>query len=229
MKLSQLSTLWDYINRAMPWNAPKSLTTDEVYAVTAYILSLGDIVSADFVLSDKNIREVQGKLPNRNGMVKFEPLWDIKGKGDVRNTLCMTNCKTDSKTDSFLPDFAKNAHGNLAEQNRLIGPTRGTNTDILTGNLRVAKKATAPVVRLSNLANKYACTACHASNSKLVGPSYKDIAAKYNGDVSASAKLATKIRAGGSGVWGVIPMPAHAAISDEDLQALVQWSLSGGN
>ena len=66
MKLSQLSTLWDYINRAMPWNAPKSLTTDEVYAVTAYILNLGNIVPADFVLSDKNIAATQKKLPNRD-------------------------------------------------------------------------------------------------------------------------------------------------------------------
>ena len=224
MKLAQLSTLWDYINRAMPWNAPKSLTTDEVYAVTAYILSLGDIVTADFVLSDKNIREVQGKLPNRNGMVKFEPLWDLKGKGDVRNTLCMTNCKPGAKTDSFLPDFAKNAHGNLADQNRLIGPTRGTNTE----EKKVVKKGAAST-STADIAKKYACTACHAADNKLVGPSYKDIAAKYNGDASASAKLAAKIRTGGSGVWGAIPMPAHAAISDENLQALVQWSLSGGN
>src|SRR6188768_3747333 len=53
MKLSTVSTLWDYINRAMPWTAPKSLSADEVYAVVAYILNLGDIVPGDFVLSDK--------------------------------------------------------------------------------------------------------------------------------------------------------------------------------
>src|SRR5687767_1407943 len=68
MKLPTLSTLWDYINRAMPWNAPKTLTTEEVYAVVAYILNLGDIVPADFVLSDRNIAQVQQRLPNRNGM-----------------------------------------------------------------------------------------------------------------------------------------------------------------
>ena len=66
MKLSQVSTLWDYINRAMPWNAPKSLTVEEVYATTAYILNLGDVVPEDFVLSDANIGEVQKRLPNRN-------------------------------------------------------------------------------------------------------------------------------------------------------------------
>lgn len=232
MKLTQLSTLWDYINRAMPWNAPKSLTVNEVYAVTAYILNLGDILPADFVLSDKNIREVQAMLPNRNGMSKFEPLWNIKGNGDVRNALCMTDCKIDAKTISSLPDFARNAHGNLAEQNRLIGPVRGINTAEVSGDATPAKKAATKVVSTapdaSDLAKKYACVACHATRSKLVGPSYKDISAKYNGDVGASAKLATKIRIGGAGVWGTTPMPAHAAISDEDLHALAQWSLSGG-
>ena len=67
MKLSQLSTLWDYINRAMPWNVPKSLSVDDVYAVTAFILNLANVVPADFVLSDKNMAETQNKLPNRNG------------------------------------------------------------------------------------------------------------------------------------------------------------------
>src|SRR5512144_2487278 len=68
MKLSTLSTLWDYVNRAMPWNAPKSLSTDEVYAVVAYMLNLADIVPGDFVLSDRTMAQVQAKLPNRDGM-----------------------------------------------------------------------------------------------------------------------------------------------------------------
>nr|HRO61461.1 cytochrome c [Burkholderiaceae bacterium] len=89
MKLSQLSTLWDYINRAMPWNAPKSLSVDEVYAVTAYILNLGDIVPADFVLSHENVAEVQQRLPNRNGKKFFEPMWSVAGKPDVQGDACM--------------------------------------------------------------------------------------------------------------------------------------------
>ena len=59
MKVATLSTIWDYINRAMPWNAPKSLQTDEVYALTAYLLNLGYIVDDDFVLSNDNIHAVQ--------------------------------------------------------------------------------------------------------------------------------------------------------------------------
>src|SRR6266852_8213014 len=62
MQLASLSTLWDYVNRAMPWDAPKSLTTEEVYAVVAYLLYLGDILPADFVLSDRNIGAVQKLL-----------------------------------------------------------------------------------------------------------------------------------------------------------------------
>ncbi|MFN3629156.1 MAG: c-type cytochrome, partial [Casimicrobiaceae bacterium] len=128
MKLSELSTLWDYINRAMPWNAPKSLTTEEVYGVVAYILHLGDIVPADFVLSNENIREVQKTLPNRNGTVFFPGMWSVDGKPDVQGSACMTDCKTEVKITSQLPDFARNAHGQLAEQMRLIGPFRGADT-----------------------------------------------------------------------------------------------------
>src|ERR1700682_576217 len=91
MKLSTRSTLWDYINRAMPWTAPKSLTTEEVYAVVAYMLNLGDIVPDDFVLSDRNIADVQKQLPNRNGMTRKHGLWDVSGKGDVANVACMRN------------------------------------------------------------------------------------------------------------------------------------------
>ena len=68
MKVATVSTLWDYINRAMPWTSPKSLSADEVYAVTAFLLSLAEVVPDDFVLSDKNIAEVQKRMPNRHGM-----------------------------------------------------------------------------------------------------------------------------------------------------------------
>jgi S-disulfanyl-L-cysteine oxidoreductase SoxD len=224
MKLSQLSTLWDYINRAMPWNAPKSLTTEEVYAVTAYILNLGEIVSTDFVLSEKNIRDVQAKLPNRNGMIEFAALWNVQDKADVKNIACMANCESDVRVTSSIPDFALNQHGNLAEQSRLIGATRGINTSGAN-----APSASAPIsLSAAELAKNNACAACHAPNSKLIGPSLADIASKYKGDAEAGTKLAAKIKVGGSGVWGVTPMPSHLHLSDTDLQALVQWSLSGG-
>ena len=133
MKLSTLSTLWDYVNRAMPWTAPKSLTSDEVYAVTAYMLNLGNIVPADFTLSDKNIREVQNRLPNRNGKSTAHAMWtntELGGtaKPDVQGSACMKDCKAEPKLASFLPAHARDAHGNLAEQSRGLGGSRGADT-----------------------------------------------------------------------------------------------------
>ena len=118
MKVATISTLWDYINRAMPWNAPKSLTHDEVYAVLAYMLNLGDILPADYVLSDKNIAQAQQRLPNRNGMTRQHGLWDVKGKADVANVACMKDCPTSAGIASQLPEHAAGSHGDLTEQQR---------------------------------------------------------------------------------------------------------------
>jgi len=76
------------------------------------------------------------------------------------------------------------------------------------------------------LANKSACMACHAVDKKLVGPGYKDVAAKYRGQKDAEAKLIDKVKKGGQGVWGPVPMPPNAAVKDEDVKTLVQWILS---
>ena len=125
MKLSKLSTLWDYIHRAMPWNAPKSLSVDEVYATTAYLLSLADVVPADFTLHQGNIADVQQRLPNRNGKV-FDPgLWDAAARPDVKSLLCMTACPASGRITSAYPDRELGSNGNLFEQNRLVGPMRG--------------------------------------------------------------------------------------------------------
>src|SRR6187551_2913064 len=133
MKVATLSTLWDYINRAMPWNAPKTLTADEVYAVTAYILHLGNVLPENYTLSDANIREVQARLPNRNGMTTAHAMWPGKelggtSKPDVQGSACVANCGPVAVIKSFLPDYARNAHGNLAEQSRMVGAFRGADT-----------------------------------------------------------------------------------------------------
>ena len=75
------------------------------------------------------------------------------------------------------------------------------------------------------LAAKYNCSACHAADKKIVGPSYKEIAAKYAGDSGAAAKLEQKVKNGGGGVWGAIPMPPNN-VPDADLKALVAWILA---
>ncbi len=77
-----------------------------------------------------------------------------------------------------------------------------------------------------DLAKKSACMACHKIEGKLVGPGYKDVAKKYAGDAGAEAMLIAKVKAGGSGVWGAIPMPPNAAISEADIKTLVKWVLS---
>ena len=76
------------------------------------------------------------------------------------------------------------------------------------------------------LAQKNACMACHQADKKLVGPAYKDVAAKYKGDKTAEAKLVKKVKDGGSGVWGAIPMPPHPQMSDADIKTIVHWILS---
>lgn len=76
------------------------------------------------------------------------------------------------------------------------------------------------------LAQKSACMSCHGMDKKIVGPGYKEVAAKYKGDKGAEAKLAAKVKAGGKGVWGEIPMPPNAAVSDADAKALVNWILT---
>ncbi|MBP8134534.1 MAG: c-type cytochrome [Zoogloea sp.] len=78
-------------------------------------------------------------------------------------------------------------------------------------------------------AQKAGCMACHSVDKKLVGPAFKDIAAKYKGQGDAVAKLSDKVRKGGAGVWGPIPMPPNAVdkISDGDLKGVVEWILKG--
>ncbi|HSH08684.1 MAG TPA: c-type cytochrome [Burkholderiales bacterium] len=76
------------------------------------------------------------------------------------------------------------------------------------------------------MAKKYNCTACHQLEKKVVGPSYKDVAKKYKGQAGAAAKLAEKVKKGGSGVWGPVPMPPNPAVPDGDIQKLVAWILA---
>jgi cytochrome c len=83
-----------------------------------------------------------------------------------------------------------------------------------------------PALASDELAKKHGCFACHTVDKKMVGPSYKDVAAKYRGDKGAEAKLVDKVKKGGAGVWGQVPMPPNAAAPDPDIRALVKWILS---
>ena len=84
----------------------------------------------------------------------------------------------------------------------------------------------APAFADQALATSKNCMACHAVDKKLVGPSYKDVAAKYAGQAGAADKLAQKIIKGGSGVWGPVPMPANAQVNEADAKKLAAWILT---
>jgi cytochrome c len=241
MKVATVSTLWDYINRAMPWTSPKSLTTEEVYAVTAFLLNLANVVPDDFVLSDKNIADVQNRMPNRNGMTTKHAMWpgnEFGGvkKPDTDNKLCMKDCMPEPKVASFLPDFARNAHGNLAEQNRLVGQQHGVDTtkpEAKAGMPMVPAPVPAAPAKPENaeakaaiaLLNKYSCTACHGVDKKVVGPGFNEVAKKHAGKVDY---LAGKIKAGGSGVWGPIPMPPQS-LPEADAKKIAEWISKGAS
>jgi cytochrome c len=76
------------------------------------------------------------------------------------------------------------------------------------------------------LLQKSGCTACHSEDKKLVGPAYKDVAAKYKGDAAAAGKLAEKVKKGGSGVWGPVPMPPNANVKDDDIKTMVAYVMA---
>jgi len=245
MKLPTLSTLWDYIHRAMPWNAPKSLSHDDVYALTAFMLNLAGVVPDNFSLSDQNIAQVQQTLPNRHGMSTEHSLWPGRSLGpaseltrvpDVRAAACLRDCGSAPTVKSSLPDFARNAHGNLAEQNRLVGPQRGADTTrpataaaalaaTAAATLALAPAAAA-VASPAALARKHNCLACHGVDSKIVGPGLREVAKKYAGRSDAAAYLLQRIVGGGAGVWGPIAMPAQT-LPSADAQAIAQWLAEG--
>ena len=78
-----------------------------------------------------------------------------------------------------------------------------------------------------DLAKKSNCMSCHLVDKKLVGPSYQDVAKKYAGQKDVIKNLSAKVKVGGKGVWGEIPMPPNAAVKDADIETLVKWILAG--
>jgi cytochrome c len=90
----------------------------------------------------------------------------------------------------------------------------------------VSATLAAPAFANQELAQKKNCMACHAVDKKLVGPAYKDVAAKYAGQKDAADKLAEKIQKGGAGVWGPVPMPPNAQVSAAEAKQLAQWVLT---
>jgi S-disulfanyl-L-cysteine oxidoreductase SoxD len=254
MKLATVSTLWDYTRRAMPWNAPKSLTTDEVYAVTAYMLHLGGVLPDDFTLSERNIAEVQQRLPNRHGMTTNHGLWPGRtmgngGRPDVSGSTCMTGCSGTPVVASRLPEHARNAHGNLALQNRGFGAQVGADTTRPAGSTpqptstaaapstpptptatptsaAASVPAAAEATRLEaaghGLARQHECLICHGVDRRIIGPAFRDVARKHADRPDVIEYLTERSLQGGVGVWGSIPMPRQR-LGEADARAIAQW------
>ena len=152
------------------------------------------------------------------GMLKDIGLMRRDGKPDTHNTACMTNCVAEVRLSSQIPEYARDAHGNLAEQSRTVATAAAAPT------------GTAPRAAASDaatLARQAACMACHGISDKVVGPAFRDVAQKYAGEPGAEARLAAKVRAGGVGAWGNVAMPAQAQVSEGEARTLVRWILAG--
>ena len=129
--------------------------------------------------------QAQARLPNRNGMSTDHALWPgarLPGdaaprsarKPDVRAAACMKDCATEERVASFVPDYARDAHGNLAEQNRLVGAQKGAETAAKPAGRAAAATASASP---QALLQKNGCLACHAVEAKVLGPSLRDVRA----------------------------------------------------
>ncbi|MGD9603278.1 MAG: c-type cytochrome [Gammaproteobacteria bacterium] len=214
-KLDYATTLWDYINRAMPFPRAKTLTPDQVYAVTAYVLNLNDIVPADAVLDAKTLPEV--KMPNREGYMREHGFASVDGKPDVHNEACMQDCGPAEVTvTSTLPEgFAAQMYGELATHFRSFHAAAAL----------PAAAAPAAVAAGETLAQNHGCLACHALDAPRVGPAFKAVAERYAGDSAAVQTLTAKVRAGGTGTWGSALMPPQTTIAEADLVKVLDWIL----
>src|SRR5882672_1005890 len=224
-KLNHATTLWDYINRAMPWPAPQSLSVDEVYAVTAYVLFLNEIVGAEFELTNENLLTL--KMPNRDGLTRRHGMGRVDARGDVQGSRCMSACGAEPRVTSEIPAFALNAHGDLRRQFRPLGPL--ATVDSTRHELRPTMAAMRADAFGSEreILTRNACTTCHGFDSAVIGPGFQEVAARYRERGEAANYLVDKIRRGGVGVWGQVPMPAQSAIKDDELMIVVRWIISG--
>ena len=95
--------------------------------------------------------------------------------------------------------------------------------------LLIAAAMTSPLSAAppTDVLNKYACSGCHSIDKKIVGPAFSEVAAKYKDQKDAKEHLSTRIRSGGSGIWGAVPMPPQPAIADDELAKVVDWLVDG--
>ena len=139
----------------------------------------------------------------------------------------MKDCPVEAQRTAALPDHARGNHGNLAEQNRGVGPVRGMETANPPAEAKPERDAKAAAMPMAELAGRNGCLACHAADKRLVGPSFKEVAARYQGQSGVEARLLEKLKRGGSGIWGPLPMPPNPDLAEADARRLLQWVLGG--
>ncbi|HYG70561.1 MAG TPA: c-type cytochrome, partial [Anaeromyxobacteraceae bacterium] len=137
---------------------------------------------------------------------------------------CMKDCAPPARVASSLPARARDAHGNLADQNRTFGPVRGADTRP-PGAAAAATASAEPKGRA--LARASGCLACHDVEAKRLGPSFREMRVRYAKDAGAPARLAERVRSGSQGQWGAVPMPPQRQVAAEDADAIVKWVLEG--
>jgi cytochrome c551/c552 len=169
-------------------------------------------------LSDVEVQRAVVYMANRSGANFKEP----------PAPTAAVSPSTPATTATAAPAAAVPAPSSSTAPTAAAASAAGVTPAATTAAPSATAKASGPLDLAAGqaLMQKDGCGACHALDKKIVGPAYQDVAAKYKGDAGAFAKLTQKVKAGGAGVWGPVPMPPNAQVADSDITALVSWILA---
>lgn len=194
------STLWDYINRAMPFPSPKTLTVEEVYSLTAYVLYLNDIIEEDFILTEDNLAKID--MPNKDGFY-------VDNRPDSSNIRCMKNCK-DPASITVIPSLRGITPEQKAEVNK---PEPNTLNETLLSSSAIKGEAIYSA----------SCVACHG-NGIAGAPKFGDEKAWKNRLKQKPKTLIKNAINGFTGNTGIMPPKGgNLDLSDEQVAAAVQF------
>ena len=213
------STLWDYIHRAMPYTAPQSLTDDEVYAISAYVLYLNDIVDDDFVATKESFAQV--RMPN-------EPNFFIDNRPDVQNTRCMNDCADPSQFEIVTTINGVTPTGHFKEDSG-VAATHYEGNPSVAGGSNMSKEGNSMKVVLSSEANAgkdvydKACQGCH--NMGVAGaPKVGDAGAWADRIATGMGSLSSNAINGYQGASGVMPAKGgNMSLSDDEVKSAVAY------
>jgi cytochrome c5 len=163
-------------------------------------------------LADVEVQRAVVYMANRSGANFKEPPAPVAAASPAAASASASPAAATVATSSAIPAAATaNPVGVMPAATAAATAKAGAPLDLASGQAMMAKDG---------------CGACHAVDKKIVGPAYQDVAAKYKGDAGALARLTQKVKAGGVGVWGTVPMPPNSFVADDDIKALVSWILT---